>query len=152
LTANALALVDQVVSGSEYKHYFAREVYYSGTQNGPHVIIYLSNAYPTLTGTNSVSLGGGVRVDAYTNMTTNTGAVRYSMSNYAGGNVTWGSNDLVLSDCRSTLIGGVRYDLPAAYVTQNNKANLAAAGAMASNLLLGFFVLVALFWTAFRKR
>jgi len=152
LTTNAQLIVDQVLAGCEYKHYFAREVYYTGTQNGPHVIIYLSDELPVLIGLNAVWCGSGVRVECYTNMTTNVGAQRFVVASFGGGNIIWGAQDLVLSDCRSSLIGGVQYDLPAAYNTQNVRANMAAAASAVSQVLLTVFVLIALFGSFFRRR
>jgi len=152
LTANALSMVDPVLAGYEHKHYFAREIYYSGTQNGPHVVVYLSDDIPVLMTASSVFLGAGVRVECYTSMTTNLGAQRLTVANYNGGNVSWGVQDLVLGSCRPTLIGGVRYDIPAAVAAQNNKASMATAAAAFSSALLSFFVCVALFWRLFDRR
>jgi len=151
LTTNAQMIVDQVLAGYEYQHYFAREVYYSGTQNGPHVIIYLSDEMPVLTGLNAVYCGSGVRVEAYTSLATNLGAQRLVVASFGGGNVSWGVQDLVLSDCRPSLIGGVKYDLPAAYNTQNTRANIAASVSAFSQVFLCVFVLIALFWRVFRR-
>ena len=152
MTVNALSMLDQVLAGYDYKHYFAREVYYTGTQNGPHVIVYLSDSDAIQVGSNSISLGSGVRVDCYTSMGTNVGAQRLSVSNYGGGNITWGAQDLVSSDSRPMMIGGVRYALPASQIRQNNQANMAGAAASFSGVLLGFFVCLALFWGLFRRR
>ena len=152
MTANALSMVDQVLAGYDYRYYFAQEIYYTGTQNGPHVRVWLSNSIPILIGTNSISLAAGVRVDCYTSMTTNLGAQRYTVSNYGGGTVTWGVQDLVLSDCFPVVIGGVVFDLPGSHIRQNVQGNTAAAAASLANILLLFFVCVALFWTVFRRR
>ena len=152
MTTNAQLVVDQVLAGYGYKHYFAREIYYTGTQNGPHVIIWLSDDVPILMGTNSIWCGAGVRVECYTSLGTNLGAQRYQVFNFGGGNLSWGVQDLVLSDCGSTMMGGVRYDLPAAYNTANVRANIAAAVSAGSQALLAVFVLIALFWGAFRRR
>ena len=152
MTANALSMVDQVLAGFAYKHYFAREIYYTGTQNGPHVIVYLSDDVPVLNSATNIWTGPGLRVECYTSMTTNLGAARLTVVNHNGGNISWGVQDLVLSDCQSTLIGGVRYDLPASGGTANTKANMASAVANFSSVCLGFFICLALFWGVFRRR
>ena len=152
MTTNAQLIVDQVLAGYTYKHYYAREIYYTGTQNGPHVVIYLSDEMPLLLGPNAIWCGAGVRVECYTSLTTNLGAQRLTVANFAGGNLNWGVQDLVLSDCRPTLMGGVLYDLPAAYNTRNVQANLASSASALSQVLLSVFVLIALFWSAFRRR
>jgi len=152
MTTNALSMVDQVLAGYAYRYYFAREIYYTGTQTGPHVMVWLSDGIPILTGANSISLGGGVRVDCYTNMTTNVGAQRYAVVNYAGGIVSWGAQDLVLSDCLPATIGGVVFDLPDSHIRQNVQANRASTAAVFADVLLLFFVCVAVFWGMFRKR
>jgi len=114
--------------------------------------VYLSNSAPILTGLNSVSVGAGVRVDCYVNMTTNVGAQRLVVANTNGGIVSWGVQELVLASCRPALIGGVLYDLPSSISTQNNKANMAGAAADTAAVFLLFFVAVALFWQLFRRR
>jgi len=152
MTTNALSMVDQVLAGFRYKHYFARELYYAGTQNGPHVQVYLSDTEPVLTGTNSVMVGPGVRVDCYTSMTTNAGAQRLAVVIQTTANISWGVQELVAGDCRQTSIGGVLYDLPSAIQAQNNKANMVSAAANVASLLLLVFVLVALYWQHFRRR
>jgi len=152
MTVNALSMVDQVLAGYAYKHYFAREIYYNGTQNGPHVIVYLSDDVPILNSATNIWTGPGLRVECYTSMTTNLGAARLTVANHAGGNISWGVQDLVLADCQPTLIGGVRYDLPASGGTANTKANMAAAAADFSTVFLGFFACFAFFWNIFRRR
>jgi len=145
-------MVDQVLAGYAYKHYFAREIYYAGTQNGPHVVVYLSAEEPVLVGARGIWAGPGLVVSCYTSMTTNLGAERLTVANYNGGNIMWAVQDLVVASCQPTLIGGVLYDLPAAHNTANVKASVANAAASFSNLFLLFFVCVALFWQLFRRR
>jgi len=145
-------MVDQVLAGYAYKHYFAREIYYTGTQNGPHVIVYLSNDVPVLNSATNIWVGAGVRVECYTSTTTNLGAQRHAVYNQGAGNISWGVQDLVISDCQPTLIGGVRYDLPGSITAQNNRANMAAAAADFSSVFLLFFACIALFWGIFRRR
>jgi len=153
LTANAQAAVDRVLAGYEsYKHYFAREIFYSGTQNGPHVVVYLSNDPVVVTGARSVSIGSGVRVEYYTNMTANNSASRYQVFSQAGGNIVWGIQDFILSDANPTMIGGVLVDLPASFHRAQFRADAASAFAASANMLLAVFVLIALFWNIFRRR
>jgi len=145
-------MVDQVLAGhTEYRYYHAVERYYSSTQNGPHVVVYLSNSVPVLTGTNAVGVGAGVRVECYTSMTTNLGAQRFVIYNQAAANITWGVQELVVSSCGATTIGGVLYDLPASYMRQNVQADISSASASLAISFLLVFVLIALFWRAFRR-
>lgn len=153
MTPNALAMVDQVVAGFEdYPHYFAIEKYYTTGNTGPNVVIYLSKETPILAGPQAVSIGSGLRVECYTTTGANLGVSRMSVGTVSAGVVTWGVQELVVGDCRPTLIGGVPYDVPASYVRQNNQADMAGAVAAAVMVLLGVFVIVALYWRVFRLR
>jgi len=153
MTTNAMAMVDQVLAGhGGYPHYFAREIYYTGTQNGPHVVVYLSKEMPVLAGLNVIWVGSGLRVECYTSMTTNAGAQRYAVYSFGGGNISWGVQDLVVSDCRSTLIGGIQYDVPSSVNYPGMQAAMASAASNVAMVLLLVFVLIAQYWRIFRSR
>jgi hypothetical protein len=145
-------MVEQALAGFAYKHYFAREIYYTGTQNGHHVVVYLSDEVPVLNSATNIWVGSGLRVDCYTNMTTNLGAARLAVTNYGGGYISWGVQDFVLSDCQPTVMGGVRYDLPGAVSVQNNRANMAAASSNFASMLLFCSALLVLYCNLFRRR